>query len=266
MSEPSEPIECRRHGRSHATFVCAHLVRNAGLGFYTSDEDPEDPRPDAWCSVCEAVAERAGGWTDESQAFAEISVICAGCYDLCRRRNAEVQPIPTKTPYICSSCSALHTELPLDFASPTPRSYDLLPAAERDVRAVLTSDTCVIDGAEWYVRGVIEIVILDLPARWRWGVWVSLSEASYARYQALRDSDEGVRAEPMFGWLNTRLPFYPHTDGLATNVRLRSANLRPYVEFHAVEHPLAAEQADGIPFRRVAELLARLGHGAAEVG
>ena len=61
MTVPATEIKCHRHGRSSATFVCQHLARGADLGFFTSVQDPGDPRPDAWCSECEAMVNGAGG-------------------------------------------------------------------------------------------------------------------------------------------------------------------------------------------------------------
>jgi len=90
MSEPTWPVECDHHGKSHATFVCQHLARGQGRGFFTSEPDA-DPRPDAWCFACEQVVNAAGEWNDESEAFAAIRMLCAGCYDEVRRRNTDVR-------------------------------------------------------------------------------------------------------------------------------------------------------------------------------
>lgn len=87
MSMPEEPLQCERHGPSHATFVCQHLARGSGLGFFVSVDDPADPRPDAWCAACEEVSNAVGGWNEESEKEAGITLLCAGCYDEVRVRN-----------------------------------------------------------------------------------------------------------------------------------------------------------------------------------
>lgn len=86
-----EPVECAEHGAQEATFVCRHLARSLELGvragFHTSGSDV--PRPDAWCAACEEAVESTGGrWTDESEAFAGITLLCAACYDRIRALNA----------------------------------------------------------------------------------------------------------------------------------------------------------------------------------
>ena len=55
---------------------------------------------------------------------------------------------------------------------------------------------------------------------------------------------------------------YPDTLNLKTRVHLRDDGVRPSIELEPTEHPLAIEQRDGITAERVAELYARLVHGA----
>ena len=87
MTESAAEVECHRHGPSSATFVCQHVVRGVGVGFFTSAEDPDDPRPDAWCSDCEAMVNQAGGWDERLEAIAKITLLCERCYDEARARN-----------------------------------------------------------------------------------------------------------------------------------------------------------------------------------
>lgn len=86
MSNRTEIVECDEHGRSHAAFVCQHLARGSGLGFfYASGSD--DPRPDAWCAECDAVMMAADGWNEENEKTAGITLLCASCYDNAKMRN-----------------------------------------------------------------------------------------------------------------------------------------------------------------------------------
>lgn len=78
-------IHCDEHGEQQATFVCQHILQTLKdgrpRGFWTSD-NPENPRPDAWCAECETKVQETGGeWNDESEAFAGISLLCGACYD-----------------------------------------------------------------------------------------------------------------------------------------------------------------------------------------
>lgn len=88
MSDQTEEVECDRHGLSHATFVCQHIAQGSGLGFFFY-LNPEDPRPDAWCAECNAVMLADGGWNEENEKSAEITLLCAGCYDEVKRRNQQ---------------------------------------------------------------------------------------------------------------------------------------------------------------------------------
>jgi len=81
-------LDCARHGPQPATFVCRHLADSlasgASVGFFTSG-DPGTPRADAWCAACEARVQATGGeWTDESEWFAGVTMICGACYDQVR--------------------------------------------------------------------------------------------------------------------------------------------------------------------------------------
>jgi hypothetical protein len=76
---------CDEHGEQQATCVCRHIIQTlrdeVPRGFWTS-EDPDNPRPDAWCDECEANVQAAGGeWNEESEALAGVSLLCGACYD-----------------------------------------------------------------------------------------------------------------------------------------------------------------------------------------
>ena len=78
-------VECAQHGTQQATFVCRHIVEglrtNQPVGFFWAT-DPANPRPDAWCEACEAKVQSTNReWTDESEAFARVTLLCGACYD-----------------------------------------------------------------------------------------------------------------------------------------------------------------------------------------
>ena len=73
--------------------------------------------------------------------------------------------------------------------------------------------------------------------------------------------DDPRRADlpPMFGWLNTQLPYDPATLGLATHVHTREPGVVPLVEPDpGAGHPLVREHRDGMTWHRVAEINATL--------
>jgi hypothetical protein len=79
-------FRCSGHGASFPTYVCTHLFHGQDQGYHTADE-PGNPRSDAWCDRCEAERQRDGGWTDASETFADIKVVCGACYDIIEENN-----------------------------------------------------------------------------------------------------------------------------------------------------------------------------------
>jgi hypothetical protein len=149
--------------------------------------------------------------------------------------------------YRCATCGELHTGLP-DLGSDQPYAYWTVPDEERERRIRLSADTCIIDDREFYIRGVIEIPVHDYPERFGFGVWVSQKKENFYQYVENPDSAE---IGPFFGWLSTRIDFYPvDTLLLKTMAHFRSDGLRPYIELEPTDHPLAVDQRKGISVER----------------
>lgn len=92
MIDEERYVECCEHGKQPATFVCQHIVQSLrdgkSRGFWSSEESPDNPRPDSWCSECEEVVNRVGEWNDESEAFAGVKLLCGACYDRAKAMNS----------------------------------------------------------------------------------------------------------------------------------------------------------------------------------
>jgi hypothetical protein len=159
----------------------------------------------------------------------------------------------------CTSCDEVHVGMP-SFGAEAPLSYFAIPENEREQRCSLGSDDCVIDGDSFFVRGCIEIDVHDEEEPLSWGVWVSLSEASFKKWVAVFDEPLRSDVGPFFGWLDAWIKPYPETMNLKTMVHLRNNGIRPYIELEPTEHPLAVEQRDGISVARVAEIYAVMMH------
>ena len=91
MNNSSNLIQCAEHGDQEATCVCQHIVKTLEdgqpRGFWWAN-DPGIPRPDAWCSECEAKVQDTGGeWNDENEAFAGVKLMCGACYDKVKEVN-----------------------------------------------------------------------------------------------------------------------------------------------------------------------------------
>jgi hypothetical protein len=156
--------------------------------------------------------------------------------------------------WTCRCCGKQFKSLPLDYALSAPDPWLAIPEAEREKRARLNSDVCIIDKEEFYLRGCLDIPILGSNEVFIWGVWVSLSRASFVRVNELWNVDVSDNEPPLFGWLCNELPVYPQTLGLKTNVHLHNHRQRPFIEVEPTDHPLAQEQQMGISLQRVEEI------------
>ena len=171
------------------------------------------------------------------------------------------------TQWTCSVCGTAHEGLALDWGFDHPWYWN----GERDEDdGFLTSDLCVIksspDGADYFVRGLIEIPIVDGTsddeAYFGIGVWTSLSERNFHWYVENFEADAEAQGGPWFGWLSNKAPVYPETLNLKTSVHLRGEELRPAVVVQPVDHPLAADQHRGITLVRAFELSAAWMHAS----
>jgi hypothetical protein len=70
-----------------------------------------------------------------------------------------------------------------------------------------------------------------------------------------------TRARPAFGWFSNRLPFYPETVNLRTQVRPRTGGNRPLLELEPTAHPLAADHMSGISIGRAQAIAEAAMHG-----
>lgn len=161
--------------------------------------------------------------------------------------------------YTCSICGEVHEGLP-DFACSAPTYYDWVPEQERARRCFLTSDFCVIDEQDYFVRAVLYVPINGTDESFGWGVWTSLSQKNFNRYGKLWDAEDVSEEGPYFGWLSNRLPIYPDTLGLKVKAHLRNEGLRPLLELEPTDHPLAVDQREGIAWNRAVDIVARLMH------
>jgi hypothetical protein len=161
----------------------------------------------------------------------------------------------------CTVCGKEHEGLP-DLAFDSPIYYGQLPEDERERRAVLTSDTCVIDEEDFFVRACLAIPIKGKGALFVWGVWVSLSKHNFLRYAGFLGKDPPSDEGPYFGWLSNRLPNYPDTLNLKTHLLLQSGRRRPQVELEPTDHPLSAQQREGVELTELLAILGKEFHGS----
>ncbi|MFL5242350.1 MAG: DUF2199 domain-containing protein [Gemmataceae bacterium] len=261
MSDKKLTVSCDCHGESYATFVCKHLAKGFGLGFFCADQ-PGDPQPDAWCGACQRVLEKEGVWNDRSESFADVKLVCAGCYTTIKDRNLPPAKFDLQRGFTCRSCGKHHKQTPMDFGFERPSYYYSIPKSQRKKRCSLTSDLCVVDNEYFFIRGCLEIPVWGLPKPFVWGVWTSLSQANYKRTLAVWNKSTRVKEPPYFGWLSSLLPpdLYPDTLQLKTMVHTRKLKERPLVILESTDHPLAVEQREGMTLKRLKTVVGAILH------
>ncbi|MBF9141617.1 DUF2199 domain-containing protein [Hymenobacter properus] len=165
--------------------------------------------------------------------------------------------------FTCSKCGEFHAEFPMCFGAQFPAYYFSIPADERESRIELTESLCIIDDTHFFIRGRIEIPVIDSTEVFCWDVWTTLSEANFWRTNEVWHDPERVNEPAYFGWLQTSLPGYPETLNLKTLVHTQPVGSIPLIEVTEEGHPLSADQLSGITWQRVIELVEIALHGTA---
>jgi hypothetical protein len=161
--------------------------------------------------------------------------------------------------WTCQCCGRNFDELPMGYAVTAPRNWFGITEHERELRSKLTDDLCTIDNSEHYIRGCIEIPVMDCSDVFVWGVWVSVSEPNLRRILELWNATNVESEPPKFGWLSTWLAGYPEPVEIKCHVFLRPGKLRPRIVLEPTDYPLAIEQHGGIAIARVEEIAALAG-------
>ncbi|OME78209.1 hypothetical protein BK120_23865 [Paenibacillus sp. FSL A5-0031] len=152
----------------------------------------------------------------------------------------------------CPHCNNELIEVPLCYGIEAPDYFYKVPEEQR---TELIRDFCVIDEQFFYIRGHIEIPIINSNEKFIWSVWVSLSGENFLKSNELLNVQGRENEQPYFGWLSTELSIYPiSTLSLKTMVHTQEVGAVPLIELEQTDHPLAVEQREGITMERVIEI------------
>src|SRR5690349_2789373 len=82
-------VQCASHGEQQETLVCQHILNGLNnktrVGFFWTSDTPDNLRPDAWCSECEARVKNTNGeWIGKAMEHLEPKVLCGICYDIAK--------------------------------------------------------------------------------------------------------------------------------------------------------------------------------------
>jgi hypothetical protein len=159
--------------------------------------------------------------------------------------------------FICATCGTKHHGLPSDIGFAKPGAYFSVPARHRDSRCALSSDTCVIDGRRFFIRGILYVPLRGTRRSFGWGFWAEVSGRTFKRYLQLYDAD-GSKERRYAGKLSVEDSAhegYEGVDGLGVTIQFGPADERPVFTLRPSRHLLYREQRDGIMPERHHEIL-----------
>ncbi len=163
--------------------------------------------------------------------------------------------------FACSVCEKVHQNLPRSFAADFPDMYANMKREERDVRAIIGTDQCVVDQQWFFIRGCLEIPVFGSAEPFLWGLWASVLERVYDEIsESWEEKGRETARGPFKGRLANSLSLYPDTLNLKMKLLVQPVGTRPVFVIEELEHPLAIEQPGGISEERARELAAVLLH------
>jgi len=167
----------------------------------------------------------------------------------------------TEPGFICRTCGQTHEGVPLSFAADFPDLYAGKPEPERAVRAVVSSDQCIVDEELFFIRGCLEIPILDSGGDvFLWGLWALVKEEVFNEIsESWEEEGRETRRGPFKARLANSLSVYPETLNLKIRMAIQPAGARPLFIVEE-EHPLAAGQQHGVSRLEAVELATTLLH------
>ena len=163
--------------------------------------------------------------------------------------------------YVCAMCGREHEGPPLayDFP-PIPASVgQVVGRDELEQRTRRTDDQFFLDEERFWLKGLLELPVLDAEQPLLFGVWVEVERDVLTAIERAWDTDELVRSR-FEGTFDTIVWPYKNALGLLVGLDYHSREQRPRVVVLDAAHELGREQRDGITLERVRELAARIEH------
>jgi hypothetical protein len=158
--------------------------------------------------------------------------------------------------YKCSVCGKIHDGLPLDLVFNAPFYWNDELLKSDPEKNFLSSDMCVVNADDFFIRAIVEIPIIGTDKTFNWGIWVSLSKENFKRYSEVYGTEKELSEPHYFGWFSSQLKGYPDCLKIKTTVYLQGNKLRPKIVLdHSDPHLLCQEQHGGITMHRVEELI-----------
>jgi hypothetical protein len=161
--------------------------------------------------------------------------------------------------YRCPSCAEKHEGFPA-LAYAMPDVIFALAAAERELRAVVSSDLCILDDSRYFIRGVMTVPVQGCNDTLEYGPWVEVGALDFSRYAVHFNGGGHPAWRSAEGRLANAFPARSVSTLTVACLLRPSADptLRPQIEIVDHMHPLAHEQVDGMPLPRAMEIVSQM--------
>lgn len=161
---------------------------------------------------------------------------------------------------MCELCREYHAvEMSFGFDAPDP--YASLKSEEREIRAMLNRNECVIDDKWFFVRGYLEVPVIGTNEAFLWGLWANVFERDFHEIHTTWD-----RTQPggPFGRYKCRIANsieeYPDSFNLKVSLEVQAVGQRPRLRVDEAQHALALDQQNGITPERAISLASSVSH------
>jgi hypothetical protein len=161
--------------------------------------------------------------------------------------------------YRCPSCTDKHEGFPA-LAYAMPDAIFALPVAERDARAVVSGDLCIIDDKRFFIRCVMAVPVLECDQTIEYGPWVEVASRDFSRYAVHFNGGGHPAWAAAEGNLANAFPASAQST-LGLSCMIRAANdpsKRPNVEILDHTHAIQGEQLSGVSLPRAMEIVGQM--------
>lgn len=132
---------------------------------------------------------------------------------------------------------------------------------DRGTRALIGSDQCIVDEEWFFIRGCLEIAILDSSEVFLWGLWASVKEEVFNQItESWEEEARETRRGPFKARLANSLSVYPGTLNARLRIVMQPVGTRPLFMLEEPQHPLTMAQQRGMSRLEAMELISTLLH------
>ena len=161
--------------------------------------------------------------------------------------------------YRCPSCTDKHDGFPaLSYA--LPDVIFALPVAERNARAVVSGDLCILNDDRFFIRCVMTVPVQNCQGVIEYGAWVEVGARDFSRYAVHFNGGGHPAWGTAEGCLANSFPASPEST-LGVSCMIRAAqdpSQRPVVEILDHAHAIQGEQLNGVTLPRALAIVSQM--------